>query len=128
CHCPRKRAIQYPRASWSRRASVITGCPASAGHDGLLAPPALHAHRQHLVFDPVSHLADTQLLVEHILADAVAPGQPLAGRVAIERVKIAGEFLDLALVGEEALADQARADAPHDGREFPERIFGMILH
>src|SRR3569833_3056537 len=51
------------------------------------APPALHAHRQHLKFDPVRHLADAQLLVEDVLADAVPPRQPLAGGVAVQRIE-----------------------------------------
>ena len=57
--------------------------------DNGTTPPALHPHRQHLKFDPVRHFAHAQLLVEHVLADAVPPRQPLAVGIAVERVEVA---------------------------------------
>ena len=56
-----------------------------------LSPPALGAGRQHLEFQPVGDLAGAQLLVEHVLADAVAPRQALVGGIAVERVEVVGE-------------------------------------
>jgi hypothetical protein len=71
-----------------------------------------------LEFDPVGDLAHAQLPVENILADAVPPGQPLASRVAVERIEVVGEGLDVGFIGEEAFLDQPRADAPRDRRDF----------
>src|SRR6185312_6095404 len=92
------------------------------------AAPAFHARRQNLELDPVRHFADAQLLLEHILADAVPPGQPLAARIAVECVEILRKGFNVRLVREKAFLDQAPADAPDDGRNLAQRIFRMILH
>ena len=78
-----------------------------AGHDVVILEAPLDPRRQHLELDPVRHLADAQLLVEHVLADAVPPRQPLAIRVAVERVEVLREGLDVVRVGEEAFARSA---------------------
>src|SRR5688500_13746930 len=93
-----------------------------------LSPPALGARRQHLEFEPVGDLAGAQLLVEDVLADAVAPSEPLVARVAVELVELGREGLDLGFVEEEALVDQPRPDAARDRCDLVKRIFRMILH
>src|SRR5690242_14544524 len=53
-----------------------------------LAAPAFHACRKNLKLNPVRDFTDAQLFFEHILADAMPPGQPLAAWVAIQNVEI----------------------------------------
>ena len=123
---PPPAACRPPRVPSAPVPPVTTRACRRKSIDQPLSP--LDPRRQHLEFDPVRHLADPQLLVEHILADAVPPRQPHAMRVAVERIEIVREGLDVVRVGEEAFLDQPRADAAHDRRDFAQRIFRMILH
>ena len=72
----RLRAARRPRRVPSAPVPPVTTTCRSLKSIGS-ASSALGARRQHLEFDPVRDLAGAQLLVEHVLADAVAPGQPL---------------------------------------------------
>ena len=88
---PSELASRGCQPSTSSFVHDLTRKPVPTFRAHALSAPALDPLRQHLEFDPVRHLARPQPLVEHIMADAVAPGQSLTAGIAVEQVEVVGE-------------------------------------